>query len=507
MIRPVAWRALFRCLLLLALGAIAWAAPAAASNPPAPTNPNQPLTDGCQRSDFGIGFNSTPEWVYVNRDPTIRMAQGLVRVSHPAKDDSILQHEAYDQNANLVVDKKFRYLLGGTPQAQTSNYAPDTEEGNRLHFEWESGILPLYAWPNDGDRATVWGSWIWDCGHWSSGPANVGGTIVGERTELHPLNGIVVTRSSLAGPGRKAGQETDAYFSNQGTRAHAVEQCALSHGPISGGAFPQYDPGFTSCAAQDANKLQPVPPNYTYFIKAPPKPSAGAQLHFRFVKRVSGGSGSNKAKLSKNGVQVTTKLKNGGGPVQFGQSIYLWWTPGSKPPTSFKVTLNSIHINQSDPDPIYGAATSPWNLYLDLNGSWTLLNSLVPQLASVSDGQTIAINKTFTVRSPAKSGLWFQLSGRECDEPGGTVVLGVHANLVAPCPANTTEQNPNVLALLANDDPGTILDVYKSAKAASGNHASTAQATVNFPGSGPVSFGNGVQGQNGYVLSYSVKAG
>jgi hypothetical protein len=504
----MAGRDLLRFTAVTVLVAGVCAAPAAAKNPPAPSNPNQPLTDGCQRSDFGIGFNTSPEWVYVYRSPTIRQAQGTVRVAHPAKDDSVLEHDGYDANASMVVAKKFRYLLGGSQSAQTGNYAPDAEEGNRLHFEWESGTLPLFAWPTDGDQAMIWGSWIWDCGHWSTGPANIGGTIVGERTEFHPLNGIAVTRSSLSGPGEKNGRETDTFFSNQGTKAHAVEQCALSHNPVAGGAYPQYDSGFGPCTQQASNKIQPLARSYQYFVPAPPKPSGGAKLRFKIQNKVGGRSGSDKVKVKSNGLQVTTKVKGRANPVQFGQSFFVWWTPTSaKPPTTFKVTLGSITVNQSDPDPIYGAKTSPWNLYLDLNGSWTLLNTLVPQLGAVSDGQTIPINKTLTVHAPNGSGLWFQVSGRECDEPGGTTVVGIFANLVYPCPANTTEQNPNIYALLSNDDTGTILDIFPSAKAAVGSHSSTAQATVNFPHSGPISLGDGKQGNGGYVLNYSVKKG
>ncbi|HEY3192272.1 MAG TPA: hypothetical protein VGJ61_05765 [Solirubrobacterales bacterium] len=496
-------------LVAIAASTVLFCAPqASAKNPAAPTGPDQPLADGCQRSDFGIGFDTSPEWVYVYRNTAIRQAQGLVRVAHPAKDDSVLEHDAYDANANLVVAKKFRYLLGGSQSAQTGNFAPDAEEGGRLHFEWESGTLPLFAWPTDGDRATIWGSWIWDCGHWSTGPANIGGTIVGERTELHPLNGIVVNRASLSGPGKKNGRETDTFFSNQGTRAHAVEQCALSHNPVPGGPYPQYDSGFGPCAQERSNRIQPLARSYKYLVPAPPKPSGGAKLRFKILNRVGGKSGSDKLKVKPNGLAVTTKVKRGTNPIQFGQSFFLWWTPNSaKPGTTFKVTLGSLRINQSDPDPIYGATTSPWNLYLDLNGSWTLLNTLVPQLGAVSDGETIPINKTLPVHAPNGSGLWLQVSGRECDEPGGTTVLGIAANLVYPCPANTTEQNPNVFKLLSNDDTGTILDIFRSAKAALGTHSTTAQATVNFPHSGPISFGDGQQGNGGYVLNYSVKKG
>ena len=48
-------------------------------------------------------------------------------------------------------------------------------------------------------------------------------------------------------------------------------------------------------------------------------------------------------------------------------------------------------------------------------------------------------------------------------------------------PANTDEQNPNILDLFANDDPGTILNIYRSATAAIGTHVATSASSVNFP--------------------------
>ena len=95
-------------LLLLVLGVCA--APASASNPPAPTPDTQAMSDGCQRSDFGIGFDTSPEWVYVYRSARIRSARGTVRVAHASLEDSILEHRSFDFNANLVPDRTFRYL-------------------------------------------------------------------------------------------------------------------------------------------------------------------------------------------------------------------------------------------------------------------------------------------------------------------------------------------------------------------------------------------------------------
>src|SRR2546423_4934831 len=170
-------------LVLLALvAAVAVAvAPAAAKNPPHPSGLSRPVKDGCQRNDFGIGFDTTPEWVYVYKNPAIRTAKGVVHISHASVDDAILQHDFYDYNGNLVPDRKYRYLVAGSPQSKTNNYSPPKaghgdEEYQRLHFEWESGAIPMFAWPHDGDRAQIWGSWIWDCGHWSTTENNAPGS-------------------------------------------------------------------------------------------------------------------------------------------------------------------------------------------------------------------------------------------------------------------------------------------------------------------------------------------
>jgi hypothetical protein len=72
------------------------------------------------------------------------------------------------------------------------------------------------------------------------------------------------------------------------------------------------------------------------------------------------------------------------------------------------------------------------------------------------------------------------VTGLECDEPAGKRVLGVYANLLYPCPANRDEQNPNVFALFNNDDPGTILDIYRSASASTGTHTSTSRAPGDY---------------------------
>ena len=484
-------------------------APAFAKHPPAPTSPNQPLTDGCQRSDFGIGFNDSPQWVYVYRKPAIRKAEGISRVAHPTREDSILQHSWYDWNDNLALERRFRYLLGGRRSQHTGNFAhAKGGETGRLHYEWETHTLPTFAWPTDGDRTTIWGSWIWDCGHWQAGSeTNEGGKVTGERTELHPFSAIAVHRKAPYRPPRNV-SETDVFISNDGTKAHAVEKCALSHHPVPSDSFPQYDSGFNPCAMDPDNRTQPLKRHYTFFVPAPPKPPGASGLKYRIVDRIPNSEGHQRVEVKHHGISVTVAPERGDAPTRYGRSFFVSWRRDHrKRPTALDVTLKSLVIHHSDPQPIYNAQTSPWNLYLDVNGHWNLLNRWVPQLLAVHDGQRISIDRTIKIHVPHHAGVWLQLTGRECDEPAGKKILGVYANLIHPCPVNRSEQNPDIFKIFQNDDTGTVLDIYRSARAALGTHTSTSAATVRWPRSGMITLGDGVQGQGAYELTYSIRRG
>ncbi len=484
----------------------------ASAHPPKPMGLTQPLRDGCQRSDLGIGVDSSPEWVYIYRDPTLRMATGIVRVSHASLEDAILEHRSYDYNGNLVADPPFQYLIAGSKAKGTNNYTRGGgEEYGRLHFEWESATLPFFAWPTDGDRATLWGSWIWDCGHWQGSSENNTGTITtGEHSELHPLHAIAVNRSTPY-LSRKGESETDVFASNMGDGAHAVEHCAMTHRKPGNQVPPQYDPGFPPCAKDKSNRVQPLAGRYTFFVPAPPKPSRGAKLRLRIVNRIAGGSGSERVRKLANGIAVTVTLKGANHVVGYGKSFFVSWSvPPRRAPVALDVTLKSILIRHADPNPaLKDPSGANWNLYLDLNGYWQLLNKWIPRLTThVVDNERIAINRTVRIYVPRRAGVSLLIQGRECDEPAGKLLFGIFANLLYPCPANTDEQNPNPLLLFVNDDTGTILDVYRSPGSSLGTHTSTAVATTNkFRGSGPITFGNGIQGKNGYTLTYTVTRG
>jgi hypothetical protein len=490
-------RALSRAACALLVGALVFAATAGARSTAQPTSPNQPLQDGCQRAVVNQLFLKSPEWVYVYRDPSIRTAEGIARVTHAAKDDAPGEHHWYDFNSNLVPDRQYRYLLGGSAAQGTSNYSRDAdragEEFRRLHFEWESGTLPFFAWPTEGDRVKLWGSWIWDCGHFATGNRTTG-----ERTEFHPLNGIVVTRRS---PYRTRGNEsqTDAFISNDGNLAHAVEECARTHQPISSDAF---GPDLRTCIQTPANTRQPLSGAYSFFVPAPPRPSRSARLTYRTTRMVTGSAASERVRVLGNGLAVTVALR-GGTARRYGKSFYVGWSGRQRPaPARLKITLGTLTVNHADPLPGPTPRPGLWNLYLDVNGYWKLLNDWAPALKSVSDGQRLRLNRTVTIQVPQGRGVSLLVAGRECDEPSQQVVNGELVPVVRPCPVNREEFQ------LANDDTGTILDNYRSAGAALGAHTSRSAATVfGFPGSGPITFGDGVQGKDAYRLTYTVRRG
>src|SRR5437867_5049594 len=146
---------------LLALGALmlvpTGGRAAAASGP---DSHQQPLIDGCQRSDaFQLGL-STPEWVYVNRSDILparaagdrlagtKTVDGVVGDIHPAGDDLYVNHDYNDLDIDVAVDPQFANVVA------TANQQSPPEIGT----EWEATRIPTWAWPQVGDRVRESGS-------------------------------------------------------------------------------------------------------------------------------------------------------------------------------------------------------------------------------------------------------------------------------------------------------------------------------------------------------------
>jgi hypothetical protein len=490
---------------LSAVGALVTAGAASGAQRTRPTDRDQPLRDGCQRPSFvDLTLVNSPEWVYVNHDPSVRFARGVTRIPHPTPVDQPGTHDWFDFNGNLVPAKGYRYLVAGSAAAGTNNFAggDEAEEHARLHYEWEEGSLPKFAWPSDGDETDLWGSWIWDCGHWTTD-----GQVTGERSEFHPLNAIAVTRKNgaRAGPGE---WETDAYISSGGSFAHLTEECARRLQPQPDGT---YGPGFQPCAANLPAELNHSPAefrqrlarSYTFSVPAPKRPRAGSKLVLRTVSRRHSGRVSERIRRTKRGFRVTVTPRSR--DLSWGKSYFARWAAGKPTGTRLRVTFQKLLINRADPDTAEDGpdpAGEKIALYLNLNGNWQLVNRWAPSLFAARDSMLLRLNRTIPITVQRGHGVSLFVMGRECDGPSGVVLFGHFVPRTKPCPYNTTESK---ISEHNNDDPGTILDRYRSARAALGRHTTASRATVFFPHTGPISFNDGVQGDDVYELTYTVR--
>ncbi|MGA9636423.1 MAG: hypothetical protein WBQ41_14400 [Solirubrobacterales bacterium] len=492
---------------LLVLGAVVTLGSASAAQKTRPTDRDQSLRDGCQRPSFlDLTLVNSPEWVYVNHNPSVHVARGVTRVPHPTPVDQPGTHDWFDFNGNLVPDKRYRYLVAGSKAAGANNFARGEqdagEEYARLHYEWEEGSLPKFAWPSDGDRTALWGSWIWDCGHWETA-----GRVTGERTEFHPLNAIAVTRKNgaRAHPGE---WETDAYISSDGTFAHLTEECARRMEPQADGT---YGPGFQGCAGNlplelkhdPASFRQRLAHSYTFSVRAPKRPRHASRLVLRSVLRKHSGRVTERVRRTSRGfsITVTPHTRN----LSWGKSYFASWARRRPPGTRLRVTFRKLLIKRADPDPTEGGPDPTGEkiaLYLDLNGYWQLVNGWAPSLFAARDNMLIRLNRTIQVTVQRGHGVSLFVMGRECDGPSGVVLFGHFVPRTKPCPYNPTESK---ISSHNNDDPGTILQRYRSAGAALGTHTLKSRATVFFPHTGRISFYNGVQGEDVYQLTYTVR--
>jgi hypothetical protein len=168
------------------------------------------------------------------------------------------------------------------------------------------------------------------------------------------------------------------------------------------------------------------------------------------------------------------------------------------------VTFQRLLIKHADPDLTEGGvdpAGEKWALYLELNGDWVLVNAWAPALFAAKDNLSIPLNRTIPVTLQPGRQLKLFVMGRECDGPSGVVLFGIFVPATRPCPFNRTESK---ISEHNNDDPGTVLARYRSVRAALGVHLAKSRPTVFFPGTGPITFFDGVQGNDDYELTYRV---
>ena len=401
----VRWVALVTAALLV--GAVAVRA---ADHPDSKTDS---IADGCARADLGLlgeaaatmlaGGHPTPaaSWVYVNGDNNPKTVEGTVLSSHTAGTDLFGVHDTYDMNIDVKPDPAYADKL-------SSRNAEESPA--QIHNEWESGLAPLFAWPEAGDRVRNTGALIWDCGHWQSesrkipqsdlvpgdplAAAGVEG-LGGEEIEIHPISELATWRSNVgfdrpggpAGSGPVRANRLDLAISNQGGKAKAIEECALLSARHPTNVFERI------ASAGGCSSLSPVAGHdYTYDLRAPgPKPSRRSKLIVHQVVRFAHNAPHARDVRVKIGGDVAhitvpfSSVKNSTAVQDFGATWNAWWSDDPTPVHRFRVTPLSVTIRNNLDADNGDAAGDPlitpngeWNMYVAANGQWINLHDPRP---------------------------------------------------------------------------------------------------------------------------------
>ena len=421
--------------------------------------------DGCGRDYLAQAQQTIPTWAYVgDRNspatgpaPPQRRLEGLVvsryereLAVHPTPEDLPTIHRSYDLNLNVLPDRAYRSLLGGSAAVRSGNFAGQNESTGRVHVEREQGSLPFFAWPEAGDRVAMIGSWVWDCGHWAGG---------GERTEIHPFRAFWVAREA----------EGDLFLSSDKTFAGVEADCAhLTKGVVT---------AFRACLAAEP-PWQDLSGSYRFRLQLPKRPR-GARLQLRVVDAgSSAGAPRARTHLRGNGVDVLLDVHAVTGQrLVIAQRVLARWTRGA-PTEHVRVRFVRLLVRRAmDPgcpagrntcgskETTHGEqATAPpgeWNVYVDAAGVWKMWGN---GLLRARDGQVFHGGPTLDLHL-ARGRPWrVFVFTRECDFGSlGNADGAAHA--MTPCPRSSE------FGTFDGDDvPGSSVVRFRSPAAALGLH-------------------------------------
>jgi hypothetical protein len=286
---------------------------------------------------------AVPSWVPAH-DHETRTVEGILRKSKVTHKDFPLKpwHTYYDWNFFVRVDKQYTYLLSKS----NIQYAEEDLEPGDFECEWDTGFLPSWAWPQDGDRIWMVGRWIYDCGH----PEIDEHGIKVYRTEIHPPKAVASFR-----------REAIQFAGNSGpTRANN----AVLYIGQKGGYWQQ------SINDQD----------YAFDLYLPAKPYAEAVPVWNIVPMTGNlpvqpnitPYPADEPKVLRVVIPLRSATPH---PEEYGAIISAGW---SDPRQTESVSIQRVRVRviKLYIDSFYDISPDEWHIYIGINGRWRVHRGL-----------------------------------------------------------------------------------------------------------------------------------
>ena len=456
----MAQRRTLAALVLLALGGPGAAAAPVDSDLAAALNGGGCQPTGIQPALLDMLTLVNPEWAPVVDGPVVDsepvLVHGVVIDMHgDTSGDFPATHVRADVNHFVQLDS-----------ADADRLATGNDDG-LLHFEWEAGAYPAWAWAGPGDRLVGLGRWIFDCGHTGAIPGACsvttpqqcvldrdcpsGETCVGTHyafsAELHPPQATAAIRSgrgaivsSRNGAAAVPATRVDIFASDDG--GGAGDRCVLSHQANDLDLF----------SVECFPLSQPVAPlhdqDFSFDVPLPPRPAGARRVQWRLVRYAAPGGKAAHLRVRKNladpdpHLEVTVRLKRRPGSRRstgFAGTLYAGWKGDPSPLTHVRLTVDSLVVHNAlqpatpvapktcstSDTPCTSAAdctagesclgvgtVKSWTMQASTNGEWQEF----PGLESVDDGSEIPLGLVFDQYLPPDGGLHLVAQGRshEC---------------------------------------------------------------------------------------------
>ena len=288
---------------------------------------------------------------------------GTVHNPHVTHTDWPSSHNGHDLVFEISYNSSIQWALGSA-------------NPNNIEIEWENQCIPLWSWPKHGEKITVFGPLIYDCGH-------------GPKTEIHPPRGMVTFRENIAadmsphgGVGVALANRADVLFSNRRTKAYCGGYCEVLP-PGSPTGIPVY-PSYVPLNDRD----------YEFDLYPPKNSDEGAQLVAWMVHHSHNWGQNVKPILTLHDqastpyvhVKIPYKSNYGSvsGKMHTASSVYCAWTKTKDPDLrAFKVSLEGVDIYDKTEGLFKG--DGEFYMWLNIQDQWFNLRHYIPALSDADD--------------------------------------------------------------------------------------------------------------------------